>query len=68
MAIMPPLPVLDEVLERSDRLGRVVHAVMVRMAGHADREASLVDVQIDEVQLGIAGRALLAVFGNGQEV
>jgi hypothetical protein len=31
--------------------------------GHADDKAALVDVPVDEVQLGVAGRTLLAIFG-----
>ena len=38
------------------------------MPGHADGEAALVDVPIDEVQLGVAGRTLLAIFGVGVAV
>ncbi len=37
----------------------------MRVATHADDEAALVDVLIDEVQLGVTGRTLLAIFGAG---
>jgi hypothetical protein len=48
--------------ERPDRLGGIVHPVAVRMPSHADDEAALIHVLIDEVQLGVAGRTLLAIF------
>jgi hypothetical protein len=38
------------------------------MAGHADHQAALVDLLIDELQLGIAGRTLLAIFGVRETV
>jgi hypothetical protein len=59
-----PLAELHEVLERSDHLGREVHPVAVRVAGHADDEAALIDVLVDEVQLGVAGRTFKVLIGG----
>ena len=57
--IARPLTELHEILERSNRFGCEVHPVVVRVASHPDDEVALVDVLVDEVQLGIAGRTLL---------